>query len=369
MTNSINTNVGALVALRNLNSVNSDLNSVQSKVSTGLRVSTAQEDASIFAVAQGIRSNIGAFEAVNGALNGAKGILSVSISASTSISDTLANVREKLTQLSDESITAEQRTIYSTDLRAQIDQIRNFLDRAIYNGKNLVKGTLSTSATTVDVLTGTYYSSAADVRVIQDIAGNSLTIRSADLLTGGNTSGTSGWLGLARLVYNTSATYVGTNAASTAASDTSPSNFAALATATGAGASRFIARSFVTAAAAQAALADTTAAGTRQTGVYFSTATATAGIDSVFNSAYALFNREISLVLGTQGADNRSLELQVKFNTAVNDATTEGLGNLVDADLARESARLQALQTKQQLSIQTLSIANQAPSVLLGLFR
>lgn len=365
MTNSINTNVGALVALRNLNNVNSDLNSVQSKVSTGLRVSTAQQDASVFAVAQGIRSNIVAFDAVNGALNGAKGILSVSISASTSVSDTLSAVREKLTQLSDESITAEQRTIYSTDLRAQIDQIRNFLDRAIYNGKNLVKGTLSTSATTVDVLTGTYYSSAANVKVIQDIAGNSLTIRSADLLNGGDTSGTSGWLGLARLVYNTSATYVGTNAASTAASDTSPSNFAALGTSS----TRFVARSFVTAAAAQAALAETTSAGTRQTGVYFSTATATAGIDSVFNSAYALFNRQISLVLGTQGADNRSVELQVKFNTSVNDATTEGLGNLVDADLARESARLQALQTKQQLSIQTLSIANQAPSVLLGLFR
>jgi flagellin len=46
-----------------------------------------------------------------------------------------------------------------------------------------------------------------------------------------------------------------------------------------------------------------------------------------------------------------------------------GVGNLVDADLAKESARLQSLQTKQQLGVQALSIANQSTSVLLGLFR
>ncbi|MNX99342.1 Flagellin [compost metagenome] len=51
------------------------------------------------------------------------------------------------------------------------------------------------------------------------------------------------------------------------------------------------------------------------------------------------------------------------------DAIEVGVGNLVDADLAKESARLTALQTKQQLGVQALSIANQSSSVLLGLFR
>ncbi|MFQ5348743.1 MAG: flagellin, partial [Rhodothalassiaceae bacterium] len=46
-----------------------------------------------------------------------------------------------------------------------------------------------------------------------------------------------------------------------------------------------------------------------------------------------------------------------------------GIGNLVDADLARESANLQALQVKQQLGLQALGIANQAPSSILALFR
>ena len=51
------------------------------------------------------------------------------------------------------------------------------------------------------------------------------------------------------------------------------------------------------------------------------------------------------------------------------DALEIGIDNLVDADLAKESARLTALQTKQQLGVQALSIANQSSSVLLGLFR
>ena len=57
------------------------------------------------------------------------------------------------------------------------------------------------------------------------------------------------------------------------------------------------------------------------------------------------------------------------FVTKLSDSLTNGIGNLVDADLAQESARLQSLQTKQQLGIQALSIANQAPSAVLALFR
>jgi flagellin len=53
----------------------------------------------------------------------------------------------------------------------------------------------------------------------------------------------------------------------------------------------------------------------------------------------------------------------------LSDELNTGIGNLVDADLAKESAKLQALQTKQQLGIQALSIANSAPQSILSLFR
>jgi len=73
--------------------------------------------------------------------------------------------------------------------------------------------------------------------------------------------------------------------------------------------------------------------------------------------------------LARLGTGSKSLEIHKSFVGKLSDALTKGIGNLVDADLATESARLQALQVKQQLGIQALSIANSAPSTILGYFR
>jgi len=74
-------------------------------------------------------------------------------------------------------------------------------------------------------------------------------------------------------------------------------------------------------------------------------------------------------ILQAVGTTSKSLERQITFNSKLQDALEAGAGNLVDADLAKESARLTALQTKQQLGVQALSIANSASQTLLGLFR
>jgi flagellin len=77
----------------------------------------------------------------------------------------------------------------------------------------------------------------------------------------------------------------------------------------------------------------------------------------------------ISTQLNEFGASMQYVENQINYNAKKVDAMNDGLGALVDADLARESSKLQALQTRQQLGIQTLGIANQGPQVLLSLFR
>jgi len=79
--------------------------------------------------------------------------------------------------------------------------------------------------------------------------------------------------------------------------------------------------------------------------------------------------KAFTAVLGGLGTKSKSLERSLTFTSKMQDALEVGVGNLVDADLAKESARLTALQTKQQLGVQALSIANQSSSVLLGLFR
>lgn len=74
-------------------------------------------------------------------------------------------------------------------------------------------------------------------------------------------------------------------------------------------------------------------------------------------------------VMADFGTKSKSLDRQLTFVGKVQDALETGIGNLVDADLAKESAKLTALQTKQQLGVQALSIANQASSIVLSLFR
>jgi flagellin len=77
----------------------------------------------------------------------------------------------------------------------------------------------------------------------------------------------------------------------------------------------------------------------------------------------------VSTALSKLGTGSKSLGSHMEFINKLQDSIDAGIGNLVDADLAKESAKLQALQTKQQLGVQALSIANQSTSILLGLFR
>jgi flagellin len=100
----------------------------------------------------------------------------------------------------------------------------------------------------------------------------------------------------------------------------------------------------------------------------------TASINTITRAAAAVTAITTSIntvgsALARLGTKSKALEIQSAFVTKLSDETTAGIGNLVDADLAKESARLQALQTKQQLGVQALSIANSAPSLILSFFR
>jgi flagellin len=272
--NSINTNVGSFVALRNLNSVNRNLDVVQNRVSTGLKVSGALDDASNFSIAQGIRGELKAIGAVTQGLNNAKGIGKVAIAGATAVSDLLSNVRTKLTELSNEGITTAQRAILTDDFNQLLSQAANFIDNATFNGVNL----LDTAAVSTDINT------------LSNLSGGTLTLSAQDLRT-------------------TVVTLAG------------------------------------------ASVADASAA------------------QNVLSNEYANLESVVNTALGSLGAEVRALELQTSFLEQISDATDEGLGNIVDADLARESARLTSLQVQQQLSVQTLGIANQRPQILQGLFR
>ncbi|WP_269514351.1 flagellin [Brevundimonas subvibrioides] len=98
----------------------------------------------------------------------------------------------------------------------------------------------------------------------------------------------------------------------------------------------------------------------------------TIGTSTLATTALGLVNASIDKVsasLARLGTGAKQLETHSTFVSKLSDAVENGVGNLVDADLAKESARLQSLQVKQQLGVQALSIASQSSSMLLGLFR
>ncbi|ESQ84453.1 flagellin [Asticcacaulis sp. AC466] len=97
----------------------------------------------------------------------------------------------------------------------------------------------------------------------------------------------------------------------------------------------------------------------------FSTATSASTLLTTIDTSI----NNVSAALAKLGTSSKAVDNHSTFVGKLQDSITAGIGNLVDADLAKESAKLQALQTKQQLGIQALSIANQSSSTVLSLFR
>ena len=104
------------------------------------------------------------------------------------------------------------------------------------------------------------------------------------------------------------------------------------------------------------------------------TVPSTSSITSVATASIALAQLSASILntnqaLGNLGSQSKEISNHNLFVQKLSDQLQTGVGNLVDADLAKESARLQSLQVQQQLGTQALSIANQAPQIILSLFK
>jgi len=139
---------------------------------------------------------------------------------------------------------------------------------------------------------------------------------------------------------------------------TGGSTIAALANANGTSKITVAAQSLALGGANLTGITSTSSIGTASAG------SAQAMIDTV-NTAIG----KVSTALAKLGTGSTALDLHLSFMMKLQDTLDNGVGNLVDADLAKESAKLQSLQTRQQLGIQALSIANQSTTALLGLFR
>ena len=156
--NSVFTNPSAFTALRSLNTVNRRLDITQTRVSTGLRVSSSLDDASAFAVAQGIRGELRALETINQGLNNSKAVGKVAVAGATAVSNILIDIRQKVTELANSSISTSQRAIITADFNQLMSQAGSFIANASYNGFTLLR------------------SNGASVSTLANLQGTSLTL-------------------------------------------------------------------------------------------------------------------------------------------------------------------------------------------------
>src|SRR5271157_2359312 len=280
--NSVNTNVGAMIALDALNSTNSQLNAVQKQISTGYRVSDAVDDGAAYAVAQSVRSSVGALTTANQQLGSTQGLLSTTSSALNDTSNLMASMRDVLVALSNGATQGNERTQYESQYNSLLANVKSFVEDANYNGQTLI-GNITGSSGTFE-----------HIAVVRNEVGSTYGI--------GTFSGSALYGSLAF----TSTTL---NGASTVA---------ALITATG---------TFI----------------------------------NQFNSVGSAMN--------TYGSATSYVNNQLSYNSDKINSLNAGLGSLVDANLAQESALLQALQIKQQLATQSLTLADQTPQILLSLVK
>jgi flagellin len=276
MTNSVHTNAAAAIALQNLSRTNDNLTGVQNRVSTGLKIQGAKDNAAIWAIAQGQRADLGALSAVKQSLDRATSIVDVALSAGESISDLLNQLKEKVVAAKDTSLKTQSRQLLNADFQALMRAIGSAVENASFDGANILNGSLTN---------GLKFLANADASSFVTLSGKNLSL-----------SGTILSLGLSDSLLNA------------------------------------------------------TAAGTALT-----------KLDNSINA--------LNKALGDLGAEAKQISAHNGFVSKLSDTITSGIGNLVDADLAKESARLQALQVQQQLGAQALSIANQAPQIILSLFQ
>ncbi len=279
MSFSVNTNYGAMVALQNLTSTQNDLATTQNRISTGLAISSAKDNAAVWAIAQNQRATSDSLNSVISSLQRGQSTVDVALSAGTSVSDLLTQMKALALSAADTTLDTTSRSALNDEFTSLRDQITKVTSNAVFNGANLIEG--GGNASTIQALANADASSV-------------ITVAAQDLSLGGANLG--------------------------------------------------------------AALSATAT---------INTVTAATNMITTLNSAIA----NVSSALGKLGTGDKALASHLTFIQDLQNTINAGVGNLVDADLAKESANLQALQTKQQLGIQALSIANQSSSVLLGLFK
>jgi len=369
------TNTGAYAAFHTLNQVNRDLDAAQNRVSTGLSVTGALDDASSFSVAQDVRAEIKAWGAVTQSLKHGRGVVGVALAGATAISDLLGVIKEKVVGYY--ATDSARQAIVKEDIERLLRQLDSFAHNARFGGKNLINTDQSTLASTQPPDQGTTFTlngPGSNTHALGTTAG--------EVQVNFDATGSGG--GQFRLIYDGSTVAsIAVNPPSASGSltftygATGPTDF----TVQRVGAPNVnLDYSFTLTPSQQGNVqgAYRVLRDIRGNAIdvqHRSLLAADIGLGNLnYDSVtFALgqieaAEREVADALGYYGGKHREFEQAIASAERFSDANKEGLGNIVDADLARESARLAGLEAQQQLSLRVLANTNAMRRSLLGLF-
>jgi flagellin len=393
---SILTNNSAMAALSTLRSISSSMEDTQSRISSGLRVGSASDNAAYWSIATTMRSDNQALSAVQDALGLGAAKVDTAYSGMESAIEVVKEIKKKLVAATEDGVDKAKIQEEITQLK---DQLTSIAEAASFSGENWLQADLSGGAVTKSVVGGFVRDSSGAVSVKK--VDYSLNANSVLFDTVGNT-------GILDKVYNVSQASVtltintnGVEAQHTVAAYSLESLTQAGAEFQGnyalQGGNSYVkvenvwvrAETATTGATGQEIAATTTAAGNitadswvvdvdngPATNVSAGQSVANinivgmgaAALDALISGVDAALT-DMTSAAASLGSISSRIDLQSEFVNKLSDSIDSGVGRLVDADMNEESTRLKALQTQQQLAIQALSIANSDSQNVLSLFR
>ncbi len=329
---SIMTNASALTALQSLNATNKRLEMTQSRISTGYRVAEASDNAAYWSIATTMRSDNQALSTVQDALGLGASKVDTAYTAMNKEIDIVDQIKIKLVAAVGASDTDKDKI--QTEISALQKQLKSFADSATFSGANWLS--VNSTVASGNPSAGTH----ADAQIVS----------SFDRDASGNVS-------LGKININVQNLKLFDAAATTAETKGMLE-----------GASSWP-RSGLRDDTATVAVAGTVAA---TDGYAVSTLTVVGFTDAQVTQMVGVVDKtlaEMADAATNLGAAKKQIDLQKEFTTSLMDSIERGVGQLVDADMNKESTRLQALQVQQQLGIQALSIANSNAQRVLSLFQ
>ncbi|MCY0149929.1 flagellin [Hoeflea sp. G2-23] len=322
---SIMTNTAAMAALQTLRTINSEMETTQARVSSGYRVETAGDNAAYWSIATTMRSDNKALSTVKDALGLGAAKVDIAYTAMNSSIDVVSEIKAKLVAAREPGVDKTKIDKELTELKNQLSSIS---ESASFSGENWLHNTSLTAAGTKSVVGGFN----RDVNGFVSITTLDISVTSLTLVGSANES-----LGILTMD-------IDANALDPDATGTAPRDYFLIDT------------------------GSTTGTASSGTAITLTAGTTDAQVDDMIRVVDSILS-QMTDAASNLGAISKRVDMQEDFVANLIDSIDKGVGRLVDADMNEESTRLKALQTQQQLGIQSLSIANTNSQNILSLFQ